>query len=105
MADHYDALETRDAGDRERELFARLPEIIARAMTAPGWARHLGGVDPKSITSRAALAKLPLLRKSDLLSLQKDNPPFGGFNVIAARQGQAPAHVARSDLRAAGPRR
>src|SRR4029079_12161931 len=34
-----------------------------------------------SITSRAALAKLPLLRKSDLLSLQKQHPPFGGFNV------------------------
>jgi phenylacetate-CoA ligase len=81
MADHYDSLETRDPATRERELFARVPEIIARAMTAPGWARHLKGVDPKSITSRAALAGLPLLRKSDLLSLQKDNPPFGGFNV------------------------
>ena len=78
---------------------------IAHAMNAPGWARQLAGVDPKSITSRAALAKLPLLRKSDLLTLQKQNPPFGGFNVIAAGQGQAPAHVARADLRAGGPRR
>ena len=33
------------------------------------------------MTSRAALAKLPLLRKSALLGLQKDTPPFGGFNV------------------------
>ena len=81
MPEHYDALETRDPAARERELFARVPEIIARAMTAPGWARHLAGVDPKSITSRAALAKLPLLRKSDLLALQKEAPPFGGFNV------------------------
>ena len=81
MSDHYDTLETRDPAARERELFARVPEIIARAMTAPGWARHLAGVDPKSITSRAALAKLPLLRKSDLLALQKEAPPFGGFNV------------------------
>src|SRR6185295_917214 len=31
----------------------------------------------------AAHSKLPLLRKSDLLSLQRENPPFGGFNVIA----------------------
>ena len=80
-ADHYDALETRDPAARERELFARLPESIARAMTAPGWAQQLAGVDPKSVTSRAALAKLPLLRKSDLLTLQKQDPPFGGFNV------------------------
>jgi phenylacetate-CoA ligase len=83
MSDHYDALETRDPAARERELFARLPDNVAQAMTAPGWARQLAGVDPKSVTSRAALAGLPLLRKSDLLSLQKENPPFGGFNVIA----------------------
>lgn len=81
MPDHYDALETRDPATREREQFAQLPEIVARAMTAPGWAKQLSGVDPKSVASRAALAKLPLLRKSDLLSLQKDHPPFGGFNV------------------------
>ena len=80
-AAHYDALESRDPAARERELFTRLPEAIARAMTAAGWARQLKGVEPKSIGSRAALAKLPLLRKSDLLSLQKDSPPFGGFNV------------------------
>ena len=50
-------------------------------MTAPGWAKHLKGVDPKSVTSRAALAKLPVLHKSDIAALQKDNPPFGGLNV------------------------
>src|SRR3954447_6293166 len=81
MPDHFDSLETRDPSARERDLFARLPAQIAHAMTAPGWAKHLGGVDPKSITTRAALAKLPLLRKSALLGLQKETPPFGGFNV------------------------
>src|SRR5581483_9824670 len=86
-AGHYDDLETRDSSAREGAQFAALPDVVARAMTAPGWARHLKGVDPKSITSRAALAKLPVLSKADL----------------AARQGQAPADVARADLRAAGP--
>src|SRR3954451_21772762 len=81
MPDHFDSLETRDPSARERDLFARLPAQIAHAMTAPGWAKHLGGVDPKSITTRAALAKLPLLRKSALLGLQKETPPFGAFNV------------------------
>ncbi len=83
MPDHYDALETRDPVAREREQFARLPEIIARAMTAPGWARHLKGIDPILVNSRAALAKLPVLRKADIAALQKENPPFGGFNVTA----------------------
>jgi len=81
MKAHYDALESRDPAARERDLFMRLPGVIANAMKAPGWAKHLKGVDPKSVNSRTALAKLPLLRKSDLSVLQKENPPFAGFNV------------------------
>jgi phenylacetate-CoA ligase len=81
MSDHFDSLETRDGATRERDLFARLPAQITHARTAPGWAKHLDGIDPRSVISRAALAKLPLLRKASLLGLQKDTPPFGGFNV------------------------
>jgi phenylacetate-CoA ligase len=81
MSDHYDSLETRDPAMREREQFARLPEAIVRAMTAPGWARQLAGIDAKSVASRAALAWLPVLRKSELLARQKESPPFGGFNA------------------------
>ncbi|MBV8754601.1 MAG: AMP-binding protein [Hyphomicrobiales bacterium] len=81
MSEFYDALETRDPAAREKETFARLPEALARAMGAPGWAEHLKGIDPKSVTSRAALAKLPVLRKSDLPALQKAMPPFGGLAV------------------------
>ena len=83
MPDHYDALETRDPAVREHEQAAALPGIVARAMTAPGWAKHLKGIDPKSVNSRAALAKLPVLRKADVAALQKENPPFGGLNVTA----------------------
>ena len=81
MPDHHDALETRDPATREREQFARLPELVTLAMTAPGWAKQLADLDPDLVASRAALANLPLLRKSDLLALQKERPPFGGFNV------------------------
>jgi phenylacetate-CoA ligase len=83
MSEHFDSLEIRDPAAREKDLFARLPAQIARAMSAPGWVKHLGGVDAKSVTTRAALAKLPLLRKSALLGLQKETPPFGGFNTVA----------------------
>jgi phenylacetate-CoA ligase len=83
MPDHYDALETRDPAVREREQTAALPGIVARAMTAPGWAKHLKGIDPKSVNSRSGLAKLPVLRKADVAALQKENPPFGGLNVTA----------------------
>src|SRR5215813_13624073 len=86
--DRYDSLETRDPAARERDLFGQLPELIARAMVAPGWAKQLAGVDPTSVTGRAALAKLPLLRKSDLLALQKTTPPFAGFNVTPPGQAK-----------------
>jgi phenylacetate-CoA ligase len=79
MTDHYDALETREPGARERDLFARLPNLLARAMAAPAYAVHLSGVDPQAVTSRAALAALPVLRKSALPALHKAALPFGGF--------------------------
>jgi len=84
MPEHYDDLETRDPATREREQFARLSDIIARAVSAPGWANHLSGVDPKAITTPARLAKLPILHKSDISALQKEYPPFGGLNVTEA---------------------
>src|SRR4051812_33179884 len=77
MTEHYDSLETRDPAEREADLFARLPHVLREAMTAPGYARHLGGIDPATVVDRAALAKLPLLRKSDLPPLQKPAPPSG----------------------------
>jgi phenylacetate-CoA ligase len=79
MRDFYDELETRPPEQREREQFAELPQIVARAMTAPGWAQQLSGVEPHEVTSRAALAKLPVLRKSDLKERQQQQPPLGGF--------------------------
>jgi len=79
MTDHYDARETRDPREREAELFARLPELLRRAMAAPAYAERLGGIDPASVKNRAALALLPVLRKSELPALHKATPPFGGF--------------------------
>ena len=88
MLDHYDALEARDPAMREREQFAALPQVVTRALKAPGWAKQLAGVDPKSVTSRAALSRLPVLRKADLAALQKETPPFGGFNVTPATRAK-----------------
>jgi phenylacetate-CoA ligase len=82
-SEHFDRLETRDHDARERDFFGRLPSFIALAMRAPGWATQLAGIDPNAVTSREELAKLPLLRKSELADRQKEQPPFGGFNVTA----------------------
>ena len=79
MKAHDDALETRAPDAREADLFRRLPAVLEAAMRAPAYAEHLRGVDPATVTSREALSRLPVLRKSDLPALQKANPPFGGL--------------------------
>ncbi|MES2258822.1 MAG: AMP-binding protein [Pseudomonadota bacterium] len=79
MNDTLDSLETRPPEQRERELMARLPGLIAQAQRAPGWNSILAGVDAKVIGSRAALAALPVTRKSDLKLLQQTDKPFGGL--------------------------
>jgi phenylacetate-CoA ligase len=78
--EHYDQLETRDPEQRELAQFNLLPDLLRNAMAnAPGWAAHLKGIDAGAVTSRAALGKLPVLRKSALKELQANAPPFGGF--------------------------
>ena len=85
MGEHFDDLETRDPEARENELLGSLPGLIGRAVAdAPGWAAHLDGTDAQSVTSREALASLPVLRKSDLIERQQQSPPFGGFATEAA---------------------
>lgn len=69
----------RSAEMRQTDIAKALPKTLTAALAAPGWRRHLGTIDPVSITDRAALARLPLLRKSDLPAAQKAEPPFGGF--------------------------
>ncbi len=89
MTDFYDALEHRDPAAREAALLAALPGHIARAQQATSaFAESLAGVDAAAITSRAALAQLPVLRKSELLERQKAlraQDPFGGYAAIGWR--------------------
>lgn len=81
--DYYDSRETRDPAERERELMTRLPGQVAHAKArAPAFARLLEGIDPKSVSTREALATLPVTRKSELLELQKGSRPFGGFAAV-----------------------
>jgi len=87
MPEYYDSLETRGPEERERSLMAALSGQIAHAVrNAPGWTRILAGFDPQAVTSRAALARLPVTRKSDLIALQKTERPLGGLNAAPVSQ-------------------
>jgi phenylacetate-coenzyme A ligase PaaK-like adenylate-forming protein len=82
MTDYFDKLETRDPREREQAMLAALPKHIAHAKAnAPGFARILKGVDATIVTSRDALARLPVTRKSDLKDLQRGDRPLGGLNA------------------------
>ncbi|MBU2408449.1 MAG: AMP-binding protein, partial [Gammaproteobacteria bacterium] len=86
MSEFFDLLEVRSAQERERDLFAALPQRIAEAKAAaPAVARMLDGCDPAEVTTREALSRLPVVRKSELAALQKANrerDAFGGFSAI-----------------------
>jgi phenylacetate-CoA ligase len=102
MNDHLDALETRDPGVREAALVAALPGQIARAQRSAALAETLAGVDAAAVTSRAALAALPVTRKHELLERQKALredaarwDPFGGYATIGWRGVRTPSGARR----------
>src|SRR5262245_22309937 len=87
MSEHYDSLETRSADEREKALANALPAQIAHAKAnAPFFGDWLKDVDPAAVTNRAALAKLPVLRKGMLGAVQKKNPPMGGLLGVPLAQ-------------------
>jgi phenylacetate-CoA ligase len=86
MAEYFDELETREPERRERAQFTALAEQLANARAnAPAFAESLKGVDPDDVADRAALAKLPVVRKSELMERQtagpEDRRPFGGLTA------------------------
>ncbi len=88
MAAYFDDREQRSPDEREKDLFARLPEFLAASIRdVPGLARWLEGIDPAKVTSRSALASLPVLRKAELMAMQARKPPFGDFVNLAHLQG------------------
>ena len=85
--DYYDDLEIRDPIQRERALFDALPGHISHAKANTAYfARLLAGIDAGAIGDRQALARLPVTRKSDLIALQKEAPPFAGMTALSIGQ-------------------
>ncbi len=93
MTRYFDELETRSPDQRAAALAKALPDQIARAKALPGYAGALDGVNPSSITSVEALARLPVLRKSDLGRAQAGAAPFGG---LTTRPASGFAHIFQS---------
>lgn len=85
-SDHYDSLECRSLGEREEQQFAALRDLVAHAKaSAPYYMSYFSDVNPARLVDRAALAQLPITRKSELIALQKQAPPFGGLLAVPVR--------------------
>lgn len=95
MTEYFDSLETRDPQAREAALLAQLPTQVAHAQArSVAFAEILAGVDAREVSSRAALAGLPVTRKHELLArqqAQRGDDAFGGF--AAVRPGPAMPRV------------
>src|SRR5262249_38896353 len=84
-SDHFEQPETRDPEQRALAQFNLLPDLIRRAMAeSPARARRLKRVEAGAVTSRQAMAALPVLRKTSLKDLQGRRPPYGGFATAPA---------------------
>ena len=82
-SDYYDDLETRAPDAREAALMAALAEQVGTAKSRTAWYGNLfRDIDPRTVTSRKALAALPVTRKHDLIGLMKASPPMGGLNAL-----------------------
>ena len=103
---HYDTLETRDPAVREAALMAALPTQVRAAQATAAYGDILRGVDPTGVHTRAALAQLPVTRKSELLArqhAQRGADAFGGFSTIGWR-AQGALRPARRVFRIEGGR-
>ena len=104
-SDFFDELETRSADARAASVAECLPEAIAHAKAnAAGYGSALDDIDPATITDRAALTSLPVLRKADLMRKQAEMPPLGGFNGVPLNQidmiFQSPGPIYEPGMRA-----
>lgn len=93
MSNYFDELETRSEDERAAGLVETLPEQIARAKALSGYASLLADVDAAGVTSTEALAKLPVLRKSEIGKAQAADGPLGGFGGLPTHEF---AHIFQS---------
>ncbi len=85
-AQFFDTLEMRDSAEREAALMSALPGLVAHAqVSASAFSESLSKVDARAVTTRSALAKLPVIRKNELHERQRSqrsDDVFGGFSSI-----------------------
>jgi phenylacetate-CoA ligase len=103
VSDFFDRQEVQSAEERADGIALRLPKAVLRAKQAPAYAELLHEVDAVGVTDIEVLAHLPVTRKSELIRLQAEAPPLGGFNATPMRDmvrifaSPGPIHEGQAD--------
>ena len=105
MADHLDALETRDAGTRAQALAAVLPQVVAAAMRAPAQAARLAGIDPAAVTGPRGAGADPGAAQGRPACRAEGGAALRRLRRRSAGVLRAAVHLARADLRGRARRR
>ena len=80
MTKYFDSLETRSDDERIADLSKELPSQIKNAKeNSKAFQKILNDVDYRDVGSLEDLTRLPVLRKSELVKLQAEDPPLGGL--------------------------
>ena len=83
MSEYYDLREVRTPDQRHGELTAGiLAQLVHARKNAPAYASMFADIELNAVTSLEDMSSLPVTRKSDLVELQKNTPPFGGFTAF-----------------------
>lgn len=102
----FDARESRPPAEREAALLSALPGLVAHAQArSDAMAQQLAGVNAEDVSTRQALARLPVIRKHELLARQiagRATDPFGGYSAIGWR-GLRASQGARRVFQSPGP--
>ncbi len=83
--EYFDELETMSPEAREKHLNSKLAEHVKHVYRHAPAVKTLfdrAGISPDQIRSVKDLEKLPVTRKTDLVEMQKENPPYGGVTAI-----------------------
>jgi phenylacetate-CoA ligase len=91
MSEFYDQLETRSRDERATaQLNALRAQLTHVTHNTSAYAGRFKEIDVDSITDLESFSRVPLTRKSELIALQVEQRPFGGYTP---QNGPLPSHV------------
>lgn len=87
MSEYYDDLETRSSDERASDQLAALRRQLVHVRdNTSAYASTFSDIDVEAINDFNAFTALPLTRKTELIELQGQDRPFGGYTATSGSQ-------------------